>query len=978
MATVRLKKTLRFAVLSADDSWEEPAAARRGPGATRARQRAGPIFPTVSVAEARSSAGKLCGRFDDSPVVCSVAGGALADLAAAGGEASSRPAAQAAARDPAIQAAVLRLIGAWQGREKWRPTADECAAAPWLEGVSAKYKERGDVLPFPCDLRGAAPLVQRAAREAGLRYQHKGKGSTRRIVVKRGGSPGTGASATRELRDVFYFAVHRLLGEWKGGGPVDVAGAVAAAESARQSAGAGAAGDALPAPAVLPAGVDASLFAGDARCVTFPPSLTPFQRRQVHMAALELELFHASRGELAARRVIVSREVIAADAGPEGAPSLGKRLKWFDAAVRKPELKPLGALGDAQLAALRAAQRAFEDEPLPRPSEDEVADLRECGGLSGRRRVLVDTEGAFDAMVEELRGCSILAFDVEAHSFRSYHGLTCLLQLASDLGTIFIVDVLREPVWNRVHRLRHIFADAKVMKIAHSVSGCDVPSLYRDFQIVIVNLFDTFEAAKALGLRDVGLAGLLRAHGAEAHVKGMEASKARYQGCDWRARPLSEGMLDYAAMDVALLVPLYRVLRQRLLGYAPRDPPARAEDRSRAAAEAIPEEGGGEGGDGAEEEDGPVWGTDWASEGLQADSFAPETAAVSTQTSGEATGAEDDLVFAGDEEDDEDDEDDDALWDGWGVCDGGIETTTAAAAAAAAEREAEDRGEDGGASAAAAAAAAPPASPSAPRMPPTPAATPSRLASPLAGPRERGESFSGHIRQPAAAARSVRLEDAEGGGVDALYGVLARSQRACAKLWRPRRLAPDSHLKVKEFRGKERAWRGDAARLAAYRELYFWRDRVAREEDESPEYILDSRSLVTCAQLLPEDVVAVLKVSYPLSPYFAATEDDKDAASPPGAALRHVDRIREMVDIVKAAVRDHRAPSAPSPPDAEQEARAAAPGPALARAPPSPSPSPAPAPAPAQFSASAVVAVCGAVAAAAVGWALLRGRRAGR
>jgi exosome complex exonuclease RRP6 len=44
----------------------------------------------------------------------------------------------------------------------------------------------------------------------------------------------------------------------------------------------------------------------------------------------------------------------------------------------------------------------------------------------------------------------------------------------------------------------------------------------------------------------------------------------------------------------------------------------------------------------------------------------------------------------------------------------------------------------------------------------------------------------------------------------------------------------------------------DGSQLAALKSLYSWRDRIAREEDESTSYVLPDLMLVHIAELLPK------------------------------------------------------------------------------------------------------------------------------
>ena len=68
-----------------------------------------------------------------------------------------------------------------------------------------------------------------------------------------------------------------------------------------------------------------------------------------------------------------------------------------------------------------------------------------------------------------------------------------------------------------MHILRAVFADPNVVKIGHAIKGMDVPSLSRDFGIVVVNAFDTSICGGSIGLNNhcggLGLAKICKFYG---------------------------------------------------------------------------------------------------------------------------------------------------------------------------------------------------------------------------------------------------------------------------------------------------------------------------------------------------------------------------------------------------------------------------------------------------------------------------------
>lgn len=55
-------------------------------------------------------------------------------------------------------------------------------------------------------------------------------------------------------------------------------------------------------------------------------------------------------------------------------------------------------------------------------------------------------------------------------------------------------------MWEAVSTLLGpIFANPNIVKIGHGIMGGDIPALFRDFGIIVVNAFDTQEASGFLG-----------------------------------------------------------------------------------------------------------------------------------------------------------------------------------------------------------------------------------------------------------------------------------------------------------------------------------------------------------------------------------------------------------------------------------------------------------------------------------------------
>eukprot|EP00850_Spirogloea_muscicola_P022332 SM000288S10784 [mRNA] locus=s288:109573:116835:- [translate_table: standard] len=166
---------------------------------------------------------------------------------------------------------------------------------------------------------------------------------------------------------------------------------------------------------------------------------------------------------------------------------------------------------------------------------------------------VADRRGLEDLVVLLARQPEI-GVDTEQHTLHSYRGYTALLQISIP-GWDFLVDTIR--LHDDIPLLRPIFADPTITKVFHGADN-DVLWLQRDFQIYVVNLFDTARACDVLGKPQRSLAFLLRQY------CGINTEK-RYQKSDWTRRPLSPGQLAYARVDAHFLLHIAARLRHELL-----------------------------------------------------------------------------------------------------------------------------------------------------------------------------------------------------------------------------------------------------------------------------------------------------------------------------------------------------------------------------------------------------------------------------
>ena len=165
---------------------------------------------------------------------------------------------------------------------------------------------------------------------------------------------------------------------------------------------------------------------------------------------------------------------------------------------------------------------------------------------------LIQDLAEYTALLDRLRLEPLIAADTEAASFHRHRDRVYLLQLSTRSET-HLVDPLA------IHGLPgfgELLADPAVEVVFHD-ADYDLRLLGYEFGFRATSLFDTRIAAQFLNEPGIGLAAML-----EKYV-GVRPDK-RFQRADWSVRPLTQPMLEYAAMDTRHLPVLRDILRDRL------------------------------------------------------------------------------------------------------------------------------------------------------------------------------------------------------------------------------------------------------------------------------------------------------------------------------------------------------------------------------------------------------------------------------
>jgi len=103
------------------------------------------------------------------------------------------------------------------------------------------------------------------------------------------------------------------------------------------------------------------------------------------------------------------------------------------------------------------------------------------------RHDIVTSPAELDDLADALGREAVIGVDLEADSMFHFQEQVCLLQIAIP-GRNVVVDTV---ALSDLSALRPVFRDPAIKKVFHG-ADYDVRSLYRDFDIRINNLFDTY------------------------------------------------------------------------------------------------------------------------------------------------------------------------------------------------------------------------------------------------------------------------------------------------------------------------------------------------------------------------------------------------------------------------------------------------------------------------------------------------------
>jgi len=189
-------------------------------------------------------------------------------------------------------------------------------------------------------------------------------------------------------------------------------------------------------------------------------------------------------------------------------------------------------------------------------TEDEALTATPLLAPAAGTPAVIESEASFKlALLELAKGSGPFAVDAERASGYKYSARAYLIQIKRNGGGLHLIDPIPfGPGHQLFIELNELLNTDEV--ILHA-STQDLPCL-RELGIHPKLLFDTELGGRIAGLPRVGLGPLL-----EAHLGVLLAKE--HSAVDWSVRPLPLDWLNYAALDVELLIELRNIIAQLLL-----------------------------------------------------------------------------------------------------------------------------------------------------------------------------------------------------------------------------------------------------------------------------------------------------------------------------------------------------------------------------------------------------------------------------
>ncbi|MEY4410332.1 MAG: hypothetical protein RLZ99_805 [Actinomycetota bacterium] len=160
----------------------------------------------------------------------------------------------------------------------------------------------------------------------------------------------------------------------------------------------------------------------------------------------------------------------------------------------------------------------------------------------------IDSDALLGDFIEALSVTDQVAIDAERASGFRYSQKAYLIQIAIQDKGIWLVDPVADVDLSALHE--HLNSKTWLLHAATQ----DLPCL-AELGFKPAALVDTELSARILGLERVGLGSVCES------LLGIELAK-EHSAADWSQRPLTQEMLDYAALDVDVMFELWQKLRE--------------------------------------------------------------------------------------------------------------------------------------------------------------------------------------------------------------------------------------------------------------------------------------------------------------------------------------------------------------------------------------------------------------------------------
>jgi len=165
----------------------------------------------------------------------------------------------------------------------------------------------------------------------------------------------------------------------------------------------------------------------------------------------------------------------------------------------------------------------------------------------------IRSDAQLEAVCDRLLKEKLIGVDLEADSMHCFKEKICLIQIALERDA-FLIDPFE---MKDITAFLTVLENPDVIKVFHG-ADFDIRSLDRDYQVRVKNLFDTEIASRFLGIKERGLAALLKRY------FNVDVDK-KYQKENWSRRPLKQEMIEYSVGDVTYLAELHGIIHDRLL-----------------------------------------------------------------------------------------------------------------------------------------------------------------------------------------------------------------------------------------------------------------------------------------------------------------------------------------------------------------------------------------------------------------------------